>query len=83
MKASEVRVATANQIRAARAYLLWTEAKLAQMSKLSITAIRRVERDSNAPPTEVSAVRRALEAAGIVFLEANGIVSGGDGLTKR
>lgn len=58
---------TAKQIRAARAYLFWTEAKLAQMSKLSIAAIQRVERMDDAPVAEVSAVRRALEAAGIVF----------------
>lgn len=61
---------TAKQIRAARAYLFWTEAKLAQMSKLSIAAIQRVERMEAAPVAEVSAVRRALEAADIVFLES-------------
>lgn len=76
-------MATANQIRAARAYLLWTEAKLAQMSKLSVAAVQRIERESNAPANDLSAARRALEAAGIVFLEANGIVSGEGGLRKR
>lgn len=63
---------TAKQIRAARAYLGWTEAKLAQMSKLSIAAIRRIERDDGASASELNAIYRALEAARIVFLK-NGI----------
>jgi transcriptional regulator with XRE-family HTH domain len=60
---------TAKQIRAARAYLSWTEAKLAQMSKLTIPSVRRIERDGGASARELSAVRGALEAAGIAFFE--------------
>jgi hypothetical protein len=70
--AFEDRVITAKQIRAARAYLHWTEAKLAQMSKLSVAVIKRVEADGPASSMESSAICQALERAGIVFLE-NGI----------
>ncbi len=65
----EACVITAKQIRAARAYLGWTEAKLAQMSKLSIASIQRIERDGAASSIELHAISRALKAARIVFLE--------------
>jgi hypothetical protein len=51
----------------------WSEAKLAQMNKVSLDAIRRIEReqDLGAATGARAAVRRALEAAGIVLIGAN------------
>lgn len=51
---------TAKQIRAARAYLSWTEAKLAQMSKLTMSSVRRIERDGGVSARELRVVRGAL-----------------------
>jgi transcriptional regulator with XRE-family HTH domain len=68
------------QIRAARALLRWTAEELARRSLLSVATIRRAElTDGETSLTAANdlAVRRALEAAGIEFLDEDG---GGPGL---
>ncbi len=70
-------------MRAARALLRWTAIDLAHSSKVGVATIRRAEVvDGEIPVTlpNESAIRRALEAAGIVFIEANG---GGEGVRFR
>ena len=67
------------QIRAARALLGWTAADLAERSGISYPTIQRL--DATKGPVggrfeTVDAVRRALEAAGIQFLEAGGVSAG-------
>jgi hypothetical protein len=76
---------TSFQIRAARAILGWTAEDLARESSVSLRTIRRAEltdvHTSMTAPNDLS-VRRALEAAGVEFIDENG---GGPGvrLQKR
>jgi proteasome assembly chaperone (PAC2) family protein len=74
---------TSAQIRAARALLRWRAEDLARHSLLSIATIRRAEltEDETAlTAANDSAVRRALEAAGVEFIDGNG---GGPGVRLR
>lgn len=65
---------TAAQIRAARGMLDWSRDELAQASGVSSGTIRNLE-SGNLSPREKTTVgiRRAFEAAGISFLEGEGI----------
>ena len=71
------------QIRAARAVLGWSAEDLARKSSVSLRTIRRAElsdvRTNMTVPNE-QAVRRALEAAGVDFIDENG---GGPGVRLR
>ena len=74
---------TSAQIRAARALLRWSAEDLARQSLLSVATIRRAELTEN--ETSMTAandmvVRRALEAAGVEFIDENG---GGPGVRLR
>jgi hypothetical protein len=74
---------TSAQIRAARALLRWSAEDLAGHSALGVTTIRRAELAEAATSLTVSndlAVRRALEAAGVEFIDENG---GGAGVRLR
>jgi hypothetical protein len=71
------------QMRAARALLRWSALDLAAASKVGVATIRRSEVVSGEIPVtraNESALRRALEAAGIEFIEDNG---GGEGVRFR
>lgn len=74
---------TGRQMRAARALLGWSAQQLADASKVGVATIRRVE-PVNGPvsmiPSTVAAVQRALEAAGVQFIQQNG---GGPGVRMR
>ncbi|MCK9549335.1 hypothetical protein QEZ48_16685 [Aquamicrobium lusatiense] len=63
---------TAHQTRAARALLCWTQEMLADKAKVSLTALKRMESHSGLRVYESTAdqLRRALEAAGIVFINS-------------
>jgi transcriptional regulator with XRE-family HTH domain len=79
-------VLTAAQIRAGRALLDWTGAKLAEASGLSLQTIRRMEGPvgpGRSSVENVNAVRRALEASGVVFLDADGQAGTGPGVRLR
>jgi len=68
------------QIRAARALLRWSAENLAQESAVGVTTIRRAELSEQATSMTVAndlAIRRALEAAGVEFIDENG---GGPGV---
>jgi transcriptional regulator with XRE-family HTH domain len=74
---------TSGQIRAARALIRWTAQDLADAAVLSVATIRRAELREVATSLTAAndlAVRRALEAAGIEFIDANG---GGPGVRLR
>lgn len=75
-------MATAGQIRAARALIGWTQGQVAAASGLSVPTVKRVEGESatRASVAAASAIRTALEAAGVVFLDPNG---GGPGVRLR
>ena len=78
-----VRVLTSAQIRAARSLIRWSAEDLARESSLSVATIRRAElADGETSMTAANnhAVRRALEAAGVEFIDENG---GGPGVRLR
>jgi len=63
------------QIRAARALLRWSAADLARESALGVNTIRRAEIAEEQTSLTLAndlAVRRAFEAAGVEFIDANG-----------
>lgn len=71
------------QIRAARALLRWSAEDLARRSSVGVTTVRRAEiRDNDTGLTAVidTAIRRALEEAGVEFIDENG---GGPGVRLR
>ena len=71
------------QIRAARALLRWSAADLAGEAALGLATIKRAELADGETSMTVAndlAVRRALEAAGVDFIEGNG---GGPGVRLR
>ena len=74
---------TSAQIRAARALLRWSAEDLARVSTLGVTTIRRAELaevQTSMTTANDLAVRRALEAAGVEFIDDNG---GGPGVRLR
>jgi transcriptional regulator with XRE-family HTH domain len=76
----------AAQIRAARALLDWSQRQLAEKSKLSVPTIKRMEGamgPERSTEANVEAVRRALEGAGIVFLDAKQNKDGGAGVRLK
>ncbi|AZO71368.1 MAG: helix-turn-helix transcriptional regulator [Mesorhizobium sp.] len=63
---------SAEQLRAARALLNWSRVRLAAKANLSESTICEFENGSSRPkPSNVAAMRRALEEAGIVFSEGS------------
>jgi hypothetical protein len=72
------------QIRAARALLRWSAEDLARAAALGVNTIRRAELAEDATSLTAAnqlAIRRALEAAGVVFIDENG--EGGRGVRLR
>jgi hypothetical protein len=71
------------QIRAARSLIRWTAEDLATASALSVATVRRAElKESETSLTTANdlAIRRALESAGVEFIDENG---GGPGVRLR
>jgi hypothetical protein len=74
---------TSDQIRAGRALIRWSAADLAREAKLGLATIRRAEIAEGATSLTIAnadAVKRALEAAGVEFIDENG---GGPGVRLR
>ncbi len=74
---------TSAQIRAARALLRWSAEDLARHSLLSVATVRRAELTEDETSMTAAndlAVRRALEAAGVIFIDEN---SEGPGVRLR
>jgi predicted transcriptional regulator len=70
-------------IRAARALLRWEQRDLATASSVSLPTIKRLESKPGimaAHMSTVTALREALEAAGVQFIDENG---GGPGVRLR
>ena len=62
---------TSRQVRAARALLGWSQEVLADKALVALTALKRLESDRLSVRDRTrDAVRKVLEAAGIVFLSA-------------
>ncbi|MBM4243957.1 MAG: helix-turn-helix domain-containing protein [Deltaproteobacteria bacterium] len=63
---------TGTQIRAARALLAWSQSELAERADRSLPTIKRLEARGNRPAGSArtnESVRRAIEAAGVVFID--------------
>ena len=76
-------VLTSAQIRAARALLRWSAEDLARSSMVGLTTIRRAELTEDATSMTAandSSIRRALEDAGVEFIDENG---GGAGVRLK
>ena len=61
----------------------WSASKLAEMSGVSLPTIQRMESASGVPKslsTNLQAIQKALEDAGVVFIDQNG---GGPGVRLR
>ena len=74
---------TSPQIRAARGLLRWSAEDLAREAALGLATIRRaegVENETSMTFANDLAVRRALESAGVEFIDENG---GGPGVRLR
>lgn len=72
-----------SQIRAARAALGWTAAKLAEQSGIGLRTIMRIEADEGIPKTTtgtLTKVQSALESVGIEFI---GTPDNGPGIRFR
>ena len=66
---------TGEQLRAARALVRLEQAGLATAAGVSVETIKRLEGSTgevSANSTTLTKVRRALEAAGVIFIDANG-----------
>jgi hypothetical protein len=74
---------TSAQIRAARALVRWSAEDLARSSSVGVTTIRRAELaivETSLTAANNLALRSALEAAGVEFIDENG---GGAGVRLR
>jgi hypothetical protein len=84
MKSSrKLKPLTSPQIRAARGLVRWSAEDLAREAALGLATIRRAEGAENETSMTVAndiAVRRALESAGVEFIDENG---GGPGVRLR
>lgn len=70
---------TGAQIRMARGYLNWSVARLEEVSGVSATTIKRMEKSDGIPKTmsdKLMDIRRALEGAGLEFTPENGHAAG-------
>ena len=64
----------------ARAVLKWGVREVAKAARVSPATVTRVEADQPANATTFAAIRAALEAAGVEFIDENG---GGPGVRLR
>jgi hypothetical protein len=83
VKMVEQKKLTSAQMRAARALIRWSAQDLARESAVGVATIRRAELTDQETAMTVAndrAIRRALEDAGVEFIEENG---GGPGVRLR
>jgi len=64
---------TGRQVRAARALLNWKQEMLAEKALVALTALKRLESERGLPTHESTRdqVHRALEAAGVIFIDSD------------
>jgi transcriptional regulator with XRE-family HTH domain len=66
---------TGGQIRAARAFLQWSAQTLADHAHLGLSTVQRAEKAEGEPQitaANLTAIRTALETAGVIFVDENG-----------
>jgi transcriptional regulator with XRE-family HTH domain len=72
---------TAEQCRAARALLGWSQQQLANISEIGVVTVHQLEAGTSEPRrATLQAIKRAFETAGVEFIEENG---GGLGVRFR
>ncbi len=72
---------TPAQCRAARGLLDWSQGQLAEKAQVGIVTVRQLEAGVHQPRrATLEVIKRALEAAGIEFIDENG---GGPGVRLR
>ena len=74
---------TSELVRAGRALVRWEQRHLAEASSISLATVKRLEAKPGpvqAHASTVTALRRALESAGVEFIDENG---GGAGVRLR
>ena len=72
---------TGKQCRAARALVDWSQDDLAGRARVGVVTVRQLESGAHEPRRATAEViRRALESAGVEFIDANG---GGPGVRLR
>ena len=76
MKSDEAQmkpIITPSQVREARALLGWSRDRLAALAELPAEHLRKFERETRAiEPSTLTAIRGALEGAGVEFIQENG-----------
>lgn len=71
------------QIKMARAAVGWGVRELAERASVTANTVSRIENGADAKQSTIDAIRTALEAAGIVFLDEGHCVDGGPGVRLR
>lgn len=70
--------------RAGRALLDWSQPQLSQASGLGLSTVVDFERNRRKVSGDaIGALRRALETAGVVFLEEGDVTAGGPGVRLK
>lgn len=65
---------TGAQIRAGRAIVRWSAEELAQQAQIGVMTVRRAEAEDGVPnliPNNLDAIHRALEEAGVEFIDGD------------
>jgi transcriptional regulator with XRE-family HTH domain len=65
-------MASIAQIRAARGLLGWSQTALADAARISRATIARAELGEDVSADAIVIIRKALEKAGVIFVEENG-----------
>ena len=61
------------QCRAGRALLNWSQQQLADAARVGVVTVRQFENGGSEPRNAtLDVIRRALEGAGVIFVESNG-----------
>lgn len=72
-----------SQCRMARAALGWSTEELAKRAGVGRNTVNRFEQGSPGIPATRDALRRELEAGGVIFLAAGETIDGGPGVRLR
>ena len=75
---------TPAQCRAARPLLDWPQQQLADAARVGVVTVRQLEAGASQPRNAtLDVMKRALEAAGVIFLAKGATIDGGPGVRLR